>query len=219
MTQQEATLYILLCQSESMTGYEAAKTSGISRSNAYASLSNLVDKGFAYTIDGNPVHYVPISKKDLLANAKRNFASVIHSIEDELTMEPKITHPYLTLTGDTPILDCLKNMITQTQSHIYLSVDYSILLQIKEELSLACKRQLKVVLLSTQDLDCGEHIFYPSTRQTSIKVIADTQEILAGTLQHSLYSKNETIVRIIRESIIDEITLINERTHEHAWIK
>ena len=49
LTRHEASLYILLTLEGSLNGYEAAKQSGISRSNAYNALAGLVDKGAAYT--------------------------------------------------------------------------------------------------------------------------------------------------------------------------
>jgi sugar-specific transcriptional regulator TrmB len=211
-TQQEALIYIKLAQAKSMTGYEAAKSSGISRSNAYASLSNLVEKGYAYTIDGNPVHYVAVPKEDLINNAKRDFSNTIEVIEDKLITEPITSEPYITITSDASILSKLKNIILQAQSRIYISVNATILSQLEEELIIACEKGLKVVILSSEDISCGEHIYYPTDRNSSIKLIADTTEILAGTLQQSLYSKNTTLVKIIRESIIDEITLITERS-------
>ena len=45
LTRHEASLYILLTLEGSLNGYEAAKQSGISRSNAYNALAGLVDKG------------------------------------------------------------------------------------------------------------------------------------------------------------------------------
>lgn len=212
-TQQEATIYIKLATSNSMTGYEAAKASGISRSNAYASLSNLVDKGYAYTIEGNPVHYVAVSKEDLIANAKRDFAKTIDTIQEKLMTTPVTNEPYITISGENAILDKLKNIILQAEQRIYVSVGRDILKILEEELIIACEKGLKVVVLSSEDISCGEHIYYPTDRNASIKLIADTKEILAGTLQQSLYSKNETLVKIIRESIIDEITLITERSN------
>ena len=47
LTRHEASLYILLTLEGSLNGYEAAKQSGISRSNAYNALAGLVDKGAA----------------------------------------------------------------------------------------------------------------------------------------------------------------------------
>ncbi len=212
-TQQEATIYIKLAGTDSMTGYEAAKSSGISRSNAYASLSNLVDKGYAYTIEGNPVHYVAVSKEDLLANAKRDFSKTVATIEDKLLTTPVSKDPYITIIGEDAILNKLKNVILQADQRIYVSVGNDILEQLEEELIIACEKGLKVVVLSSEDISCGEHIYYHTDRNASIKLIADTTEILAGTMQQSLYSKNSTLVQIIRESIIDEITIITERSN------
>ena len=45
LTRQEATVYLCLSQNGGMTGYEAAKQTGISRSNAYGALAGLVEKG------------------------------------------------------------------------------------------------------------------------------------------------------------------------------
>lgn len=49
LTRHEASLYILLTLEGSLNGYEAAKQSGISRSNAYNALAGLVDKAQLYT--------------------------------------------------------------------------------------------------------------------------------------------------------------------------
>lgn len=211
-TQQEAVLYIKLATTTSMTGYEAAKSSGISRSNAYASLSNLVDKGYAHTIDGNPVHYVAIPKEDLITNAKRDFAATLSVVEEKLSTTPITNEPYITVTGEKAVYDKMKNIILQASERIYVSVSAAILKELEEELIIACEKGLKVVVLSSEDISCGEHVYYPTDRNASIKLIADTKEIIAGTLTQSLYSKNATLVNIIRESLIDEITLITERS-------
>lgn len=55
LTKQEATLYVLLLKSGQMTGYEAAKQTGISRSNTYTALAGLVDKGAAYVLEEGKV--------------------------------------------------------------------------------------------------------------------------------------------------------------------
>ncbi len=212
-TQQEATIYIKLAATTSMTGYEAAKSSGISRSNVYASLSNLVDKGFAYTIEGNPVHYVAITKEDLILNAKRNFSTTIDIINEKLSTTSITSEPYITISGLKSVLDKMKNIILQADERIYVSVNAKILKELEEELIISCEKGLKIVVLSSEDISCGEHIFYCTKRNASIKLIADTKEIMAGTLEQSLYSKNTTLVNIIRESLIDEITLITERSN------
>ena len=45
MSRQEATVYLRLIEAGKQTGYEIARDTGISRSNVYASLAALVEKG------------------------------------------------------------------------------------------------------------------------------------------------------------------------------
>lgn len=69
LTKQEATLYVLLLKSGQMTGYEAAKQTGISRSNTYTALAGLVDKGAAYVLEeGKVTRYTPVPAAEFCSN-------------------------------------------------------------------------------------------------------------------------------------------------------
>ena len=48
LTRQEAAVYESLLENGKLTGYEAAKLTGISRSNVYVALASLCEKGAAY---------------------------------------------------------------------------------------------------------------------------------------------------------------------------
>ncbi len=63
LTRQEARVYVLLLGEGALSGYEAAKRLGISRSNAYAALAGLVDKGAAYMAEEQAVQYHAVSIK------------------------------------------------------------------------------------------------------------------------------------------------------------
>ena len=209
-TQQEAVIYIELCHHKEMTGYEAAKQSGISRSNAYAALSSLVDKGYAYVIEGTSAKYTPVPKEELMVNARRDFESTMKVIDEELDFTAFEQEPYVTITGDKHIVDKLKNIINQAELRIYLSCDDSVIERVKDNLEAAAMRGLKVVILSQKPLIDGVHQHYYNPGSSSFKVIADTKEVLAGTLKQCLYSKNITLVQLIREAFVNEITLIEK---------
>ena len=51
LTRQEAKIYLLLLTEGALSGYEASKRAGISRSNAYGALAGLVDKGAACLLE------------------------------------------------------------------------------------------------------------------------------------------------------------------------
>ncbi|NDL68428.1 TrmB family transcriptional regulator [Anaerotalea alkaliphila] len=207
-TQQEAILYVHLCQSGEITGYEAAKLSGISRSNAYASLSSLVDKGYAHVIEGTASKYVAVPKDELIANARREFEHNINVIGEQLTYVAPSQEPYINLSGEPHILNKLKNIIDASQERIYLSCPGSILMELRDVLKGSIDRGLKVVILSPVAFNYQPHIYYPLERCDSIKLIADTKEVLAGSVGQILYSKNSTLVNIIRETFIHEISII-----------
>ncbi|MHB8963672.1 MAG: TrmB family transcriptional regulator, partial [Saccharofermentanales bacterium] len=71
LTRQEAAVYLLLCANPISTGYEIAKLAGISRSNAYAALSSLTDKGGARLIEGVPSRYMVVPADEFCGNRIR----------------------------------------------------------------------------------------------------------------------------------------------------
>lgn len=210
-TQQEATIYIILCKNGMVTGYEAAKLSGISRSNAYAALSSLVDKGYAHLIEGTSSKYMAVPKNELIKNATRTFNETIQTIEAHLVFNDSPKEPYITILGKEPILQKLHNIISIATKRIYISCNQEVLNHVAEPLLSAQKAGLKVVVLAPKDISSPlEYIYYKSELIDSYKMIIDTSEVMAGTLTQSLYSKNATLVNLIRESFINEIAVLEQ---------
>ena len=71
LTRQEGTVYSTLLNHGEMTGYEVAKDTGISRSNVYAALTALVEKGAAYLVEGESTKYRPVEIKIFTENRIR----------------------------------------------------------------------------------------------------------------------------------------------------
>lgn len=207
-TQQESIIYITLCKHGELTGYEAAKLSGISRSNAYAALSSLVDKGSAYMIEEASVKYIAVSRDELIKNATRDFNNNIEIIENSLEFNPILNDPYITIIESKNVINKIKNMILQSKMRLYFCADNKILDYFYDELKKACARDIKVVILSPKALDFNHHKYYKSFNYESIKLIVDTEEVITGNLNQALYSRNKTLVKLIREAIINEIELI-----------
>ena len=67
LTRQEAIIYVQLLKCGELTGYEVAKATGISKSNVYAALEGLVQKGAA--------HYEEAEAKKFFANDIENFCT------------------------------------------------------------------------------------------------------------------------------------------------
>lgn len=75
MSRQEATVYLRLIEAGKQTGYEIARDTGISRSNVYASLAALVEKGAAYLVEEDAKRYIPVHVQEFCV-ARYNGAQV-----------------------------------------------------------------------------------------------------------------------------------------------
>ena len=73
MSRQEATVYLRLIEAGKQTGYEIARDTGISRSNVYASLAALVEKGAAYLVEEDAKRYIPVHVQEFCGNRPFRF--------------------------------------------------------------------------------------------------------------------------------------------------
>ena len=72
LTRQEASIYQCLLTEGKVTGYEVAKQTGISRSNAYNSLASMTEKGAAYLVEeASTRKYVPVPLNEFCKNRIR----------------------------------------------------------------------------------------------------------------------------------------------------
>ena len=73
LSRQEALLYLCLIEHGQLTGYEASKLTGISRSNVYGSLNVLADKGAAMVQEaGGPTYYMAVELEEFINNQLRS---------------------------------------------------------------------------------------------------------------------------------------------------
>lgn len=215
-TQQESLMYVTLCKVGAMTGYEAAKVSGISRSNAYAALSSLVEKGGAIVFSEDSSKYIAIPREELILNLRRSCESTLGFLEENLPEQEEEEAPYLTISGYGNTLDKMRNMILLAKGWVYLSVSSSTVTLLTSDLDNCIKRGLKVVILSDEDPHLSGVVFmHNEAPAENVRIIADTSEVIVGTLEvnrgQCLYSKNKHLVSLMREALLNEIELIRIR--------
>jgi sugar-specific transcriptional regulator TrmB len=214
LTRHESMLYLVLCKEGELTGYEAAKLSGIPRSNAYLALAGLVDKGGAYRVEGESIRYSPVSSDELVKNLKREFEQVFFRIEKDAPQREDIADSYITVAGKTHIIHKMKNIIDLAQKRIYLSLSHSELNLVQTEVMAARDRGLKVVLLTDTAMAIdGVTVYHHPKEPGRVRLIADSVHVLTGELggaddDSCLYTKNKTLVQLIKDSLTNEIRLI-----------
>ena len=212
-TQHEAEIYLALCKEGELTGYEAAKLTGIPRSNVYLALSGLVEKGGAYRIEGDPVKYVSLPTQELIRNKRNEFEAVLQYLEAHIPTREEAPDPFITIRGQANIIHKMKNIILDAKERIYFSGSLVELEHIIPELSGAIKRGLKVVLITSPDFQGTGFTIYPVQKQPGqVRLIADSTTVLTGEIGNTdsscLFSHNKNLVQLIKDSLTNEIKLI-----------
>ncbi|MCD8351686.1 MAG: hypothetical protein LUC93_13850 [Planctomycetaceae bacterium] len=212
LTNQEAKLYIALSGHGAATGYEAARLTSISRSNAYGSLDGLVDKGAARVVEGKPQRFVAVPAGEFCANRIRRLESYRNALEAELVLVDEADCPYLTIRGDDNIADKVADIIASTTARIYLAMPAHLLAPYIPALEGLTARGIKVVAITDGDLVIDGATVYRSSKPTpSLRVIGDSAMTLTGEIGGSgaaLFSMKRNLVNLIRDSIRNEIQLI-----------
>ena len=215
LTKQEATLYVLLLKSGQLTGYEAAKQTGISRSNTYTALAGLVDKGAAYVLEeGKVTRYTPVAPADFCSNKISYLEEVKKDILRQLPVLSNDAEGYITIKGAREIINKLRNTVSQAQARIYISANTRMLELLTPELKAALERGLMVVFIGDLSFSLPGGICYGTTKQSEqIRLIADSHTVLTGDLQDDedstcLYSCKRNLVDLFKEALKNEIALI-----------
>ena len=214
LTRQESRILMALWEQGAMTGYEVAKLTGISRSNTYTALAGLVEKGAAYTMEENVSKYLGVDFVEFSNNVLRHLTQIQKEIISHLPSIKEETQGYITLHGETQIMDKLITMIEETQYRLYLSVPGDVLQQVEPYLLKQLTDGKRVVILT----DCayaleGAVTYHTTMGDSQIRLIVDSHKVLTGRISSTevstcLYSLNQNLVDVFKEMLQNEITLI-----------
>lgn len=210
----EATVFITLCEHGSLTGYEVAKLTGISRSNVYTALYSLQDKGKCYVSEGESSKYIPISKEDLLLTTKREMTTTLKEIEQYYPKTVAVSEPYLTIRGYEHVLNKIKNNILLCESHLYIMSTSENILLLQDELKEISDR-CKIIIMCDKALNLNDKITVHAHNKPidAFYMIIDTQIVITGDLSEQnaqcLYSTNYSLVRLMRTSFITALDMIH----------
>jgi sugar-specific transcriptional regulator TrmB len=214
LTRQEARLFVLLCSEGELTGYEAAKLSGMSRSNAYLALAGLTDKGGAVCIDGEVRRYAAVPVAEFCQNKRRRLDEVLAVIRDQMPAARQLVEPFLTIKGRDNIRDKMHNLIRQARYRVYLSLAAEEAADVADDLAVLRDRGLKVVLITSRPFFLpGITLYYADKKPGQIRLIADSEGVLTGEISETgesscLFSHHQALVTLFKEALINEIQVI-----------
>ena len=213
LTRQEASIYAALLNHGDMTGYEVAKDTGFSRSNVYAALNALVEKGAAYLVQGESTKYRPVEIKTFTSNKIAELKKSAEYLEKHGPQKVIESEGYITIVGAKNIRNKMREMIEKTELRLYLMAPAQIVKDFEEDLKRLISEGKKIVLL-TQDYSVkGAKVYNTKVEEGQIRFITDSAYVLTGELtddEHNtcLYSGQKNLVEVMKEALKDKITLL-----------
>lgn len=213
LTRHESELYVALSRDGEANGYEAAKHTGIPRANVYQALAGLVEKGGAAVIDGDVLRYAAVPVDEYCTNSMRSMEAVTAVIRQECPTHRVVNEPYLTITGETNIINKMKNLILAAKERVYISISDVDLPIVQDELMKLVARGLKVVVITSGKPNLpGARIHTIQKQSGHIRLIVDSSHVLTGEWTGReedvcLYSKNKPLIALVKDSLTNEIKL------------
>jgi len=203
-------------RNKELSGYEVSKLTGISRSNVYSALAELVEKGAAYLLEGETNKYTAVAVCDFCQNRIRELEHLKSELVAQIPeMEPN-TEGYITISGHKHILDKIYNMLEHVEYRVYLSIPTQYIERIRKPLEQLIADGKKVVLLAGEPLEQaleGSMLYITGKQDSHLRLIVDSAYVLTGEITGSdtdscLYCGQKNFVNVFKESLRNEIKLI-----------
>ena len=214
LTRQEAGLYLTLLSEGELSGYEAAKQAGISRSNAYAGLAALVEKGACYLVDGEVPRYAALEAAQFFRHRIRSLEETAEALVPALPRRRSAPEGYLTISGRQAVADRMKSMVEGAKLRLYFSLDRNLVGILLPVLRAAADRGIKITALTDGALDLpGAVIHRCQPAAAQVRLIADSVEVLTGDWDADggpscLYSRRPALVDLFKQALGNEIRLL-----------
>lgn len=215
LTRQEAQIYSTLLLHGQMTGYEVSKETGISRSNVYAALSALVEKGAAYLIEGESTKYTPVAIKKFTENVLSDLSRKAKDLEKNAPQQLVQQEGYITILGAANIRNKIREMLLATELRLYIMAPAAIISEFDAELQELITSGKKVVILSDNYKLKGAKIYETKPEEGQLRFITDSAYVLTGELTGSthdsaLYSGQQNLVSVMKEALKNKIILLEK---------
>lgn len=216
LTRQEATIYVELLRHGSMTGYEVSKETGISKSNVYAALKGLTQKGAAVCEEGEATRYFPVETEIFCDNHLRYLRDIRTHLIDCQPKQVEMAEGYITIQSARHIYNKMYELLGKCEKRLYIMAETKIIMQFKEELLALADNGKKVVILTGTDLNIeGATVYKTDIITGQIRFITDSSYVITGTLTGEnddtcLYSGQENLVNLVKETIKNKMLLAKQ---------
>ena len=212
-SQYEAQAYLCLLQAgKTLSGYEAAKASGVPRPNIYPILQKLEERGAVIRVDSlEGVRYAPLASDELIRRLREHFHASLEAAEESLSALSRRVEPeqVWNARGYGALLEHARSFIQGAQRRLLLAVWPEEAKALGEDVRRASERGVEVTTLCMAGCqqECGNcrgniHRYPLLAEQPSrwLVLVPDECEVLAGEIQEA---GDAILVRTRQKLLVD----------------
>jgi sugar-specific transcriptional regulator TrmB len=221
----EAKAYLALLAASPLSGYAAAKNSGVPRSKIYEVLDSLAARGDIVVSPGSTPLYRPLPAKEMILNrkarAEENFLlaeKTLEHFQNSLDGRENIWN----ITGRDAILQKIMESIPKAVQRILLEIWPEDFTELKPQLKAAAEKGVKVCIVAYGEIQAefaSVHLHDLSREITEeyggrwVVFSADDREVVAGVLSigensRATWTMHPGLVMPITEVIIHDLYLM-----------
>ncbi|CDN43527.1 MULTISPECIES: TrmB family transcriptional regulator [Paenibacillus] len=159
MSELEARCYLALHEEPVLSGYEVAKRVSVSRTNVYAALRSLVEKGICRVSEGETSMYAAIPIEDVIRQLRSEFEENAGILERDLKPQPPAPGFY-TWTGEGNMRTAIRRLIAGARRTVVVDIWSEDFHELEPMLAEAESRGKTVIVITIGEVETGlRHVF------------------------------------------------------------
>ncbi|MFN2746572.1 TrmB family transcriptional regulator [Bacillus sp. z60-18] len=225
LSELEARCYITLHEQSGMTGYEVAKRVSTSRSNVYAALRGLVDKGICRVTKGETDRYDAVPIQQVVTYLQAEFAKTSSILIKQLNTPPEPAPSFYHWEGDKRLNTAIKRLIANAKKTLVVDIWAENLHRIEDELLAAEQRGITVILISLGECETElQNVFihkrkdiersWPRYGAKKVSVLADSKEAIVGSLDgqmkpSAIETNHPSVIELLKNAFFDDLVMMH----------
>jgi sugar-specific transcriptional regulator TrmB len=185
----EARCYLTLLEEPDLSGYEVAKRVSVSRTNVYAALRSLTDKGACRVLEGDPVRYDAVPAEQLIKLLQQGFEQTAKQLLFTLKSKPRKIPAFYNWQGNRQLESAIQRVTANANTSIIVDIWSEDLPRIEDALLDAERRGVKVTAIVIgqchssikQVIEHSRNENWPSESARKFSVLCDSSVSIIGS--------------------------------------
>jgi sugar-specific transcriptional regulator TrmB len=215
----EARCYMVLHEEPNITGYEVAKQVSISRTNVYAALRSLTEKGMCRVIEAEPVLYDAVPIDQLIRLLKSDFEQTAETLLNHLKSPPRMSTSFYNWQGNNAIETAIRRLVANADQSIVVDIWSEDIHWVEASLLEAEQRGVQVTLIVMGECNTPLSNVHTHKRNEAwpvesrkFSILCDLQSTLIGSFGSALKlsaleTNHPSIVELLQNGFYHDIVM------------